>query len=103
MTATNTVEAIVTPENESHVPGGIKDDVIDTSAASGRHSQRAKVGRVAHNAATQILLIVQAAAEAVPMIGPPLKVVIGGLLKTLNALAVGIYFFRLQPYSNRKI
>jgi hypothetical protein len=102
MISTNTVSAITIPEIAPHVPEKIKDNINNTSISPApRKSRLGRAGRIAYNAATQLLPIAQTAAEAVPVAGPPLKAVIGGLLKVLNALDVGACFHHLHPCSNR--
>jgi hypothetical protein len=79
----DTAPTINLPETASHVPG--EGDEFDSSASPAPVTS-GSASRLAYNAATQILPIVQDAAGAIPIAGSPLKAVIGGVLKVLNAI-----------------
>jgi hypothetical protein len=84
----NTVPTISLAETETYVPS--KDDVPDSSAPAPVTSGS---GRLAYNATTQILSIVQEAAGTVPIAGSPLKSAIEGVLKVLNVLDACTFSF----------
>lgn len=88
--AANTVTAVAPPAIASHDSQKGKHGAVTATSPS----KRAQIGRLAYNAATEILPLIQAAAEAIPVAGSPIAAVIGGLLKVMNALDVSACIFR---------
>ncbi|KIM91680.1 hypothetical protein PILCRDRAFT_136626 [Piloderma croceum F 1598] len=83
--AADTATAVAAPVIPSHDSQRRKHDA-DTPVPATSPSERAQNGRLAYNAATEILPLIQAAAGAIPVAGSPMKAVIGGLLQVMNAL-----------------
>jgi hypothetical protein len=86
----DTVPTISLVEAETYAPS--KGDVPDSSATAPAPVTSGS-SRLAYNATTQILSIVQEAAGALPIAGSPLSSAIGGVLKVLNVLDACTFFF----------
>jgi hypothetical protein len=93
MIAANAATAVAAPAIASHDSQKVKHGA-DTPVPATSPSERAQIGQLAYNAAAEILPLIQAAAEAIPVAGSPIKAVIGGLLKVMNALDVGACILR---------